>query len=185
MALGPKQMGEAIIRNLKVKTGKSVEGWVALLKTKGLQEKKEIIAFLKTDNGLGHFQAQKVFEHFNGKDNYENPSIFAEKIFNTQESRELYEYSKSKILEIAEDIRIQPCKTYIPFYRNKQFAILTKTKDQELILGINLCDFTLNPRFSNASPNGSARINAQTIIQCTSDFDQEIISVLKQAYKAN
>lgn len=34
MALGPKQMGEAIIRNLKEKTGKSIEEWIALWKSK-------------------------------------------------------------------------------------------------------------------------------------------------------
>lgn len=185
MALGPKQMGEAIIRNLKEKTGKSIDEWIEVLTKKELQDKKEIIAFLKTENGLGHFQAHKVFEHFNGKDNYEDPSTFADTIFNTKKSKELYEFSKSKILEIAKDIRIQPCKTYIPFYRKNQFAILTKTKDEALILGINLPENQSNPRFSNKQTKGSIRINAQTVIQSKADFDNEIISTLKEAYKAN
>ena len=53
MALGPKQMGEAIIRNLKEKTGKTLEQWIELIEQETLQDKKEIIAFLKTENGIG------------------------------------------------------------------------------------------------------------------------------------
>lgn len=185
MALGPKQMGEAIIRNLKEKTGKSIEEWIEVLTAENLQEKKEIIAFLKNEKGLGHFQAQKVFEHFKGLDTYEDPSSFADKIFNTKKSKELYEFSKSKILEIAKDIRIQPCKTYIPFYKKNQFVILSKAKDDGIFMGIHLPEGQSSPRFSNASKIGSTRINRQTIIQNKSDFDQEIISVLTEAYNTN
>ena len=32
MALGPKQMGEAILRNLEEKTGKSLEQWLTIVK---------------------------------------------------------------------------------------------------------------------------------------------------------
>lgn len=67
MALNPKQMGEAIIRNLKEKTGKSLEEWLKELSETKLQEKKEVIEFLKNQKGLGHFQAQEVYKHFNDK----------------------------------------------------------------------------------------------------------------------
>ncbi|MEM9545214.1 MAG: DUF5655 domain-containing protein [Bacteroidota bacterium] len=185
MALRPKQMGEAIIRNLKEKTGKSVEEWIEVLKSEVIQDKKEIISFLKTKNGLGHFQAQKVFEHFNGKDNYADPTTFADTIFNTEKTMDLYEFSKAKILEIAEDIRIQPCKTYIPFYRKNQFAILTKAKGDSIKLGLNLPQNHTNPRFSAKPTNGSVRINAYTVIQSKADFDEEIISTIQEAYKTN
>lgn len=62
MALNPKEMSEAIIRNMKEKTGKSLEEWIGVVKESKLQEKKEIIDFLKTEKGLGHFQALEVFK---------------------------------------------------------------------------------------------------------------------------
>ena len=124
MALGPKQMGEAIIRNLKEKTGKSLEEWIEVLLKEKLQDKKEAISFLKTEKGLGHFQALMIFEQYNGIDHYADPSTFATRIFDSKNSKELYEFSESKILELAKDIRVQPCKTYIPFYRKNQFCLL-------------------------------------------------------------
>ena len=64
MALGPKEMGEAIIRNLKAKTGKDLPEWIDVVKQSGHTEKKVIIGFLKDEHKLGHFQAQKVVEHY-------------------------------------------------------------------------------------------------------------------------
>ncbi|SFB96609.1 protein of unknown function [Parapedobacter composti] len=183
MALGPKQMGEAIIRNLKEKTGKSIEEWIALLEKQELKGKKEIMAFLKTDYGLGHFQAQKVFEHYSGKDHYEDPHTFAKKIFDTKKSWELYDFCRSKILLMAKDIRVQPCKTYIPFYRKNKFAMLTKTKDDVLLLGLTLPENPSNPRFTAIPVTANDRINARTTIRHTSDFDEEIMSAVKNAYK--
>lgn len=185
MALGPKQMGEAILRNLKEKTGKSVEEWIEVLLKEKLQGKKETISFLKIEKGLGHFQALKVYEHYNGIDHYEDPSTFADLIFDSKKSKELYEFSKSEILKLAKDIRVQPCKTYIPFYRKNQFAILTRAKNDAIILGLNLPENHSNPKFSKKSTKGSIRINAQTVIQNKSDFDGNVEAALLNAYKEN
>ncbi|GMN08556.1 hypothetical protein MTsPCn5_39460 [Croceitalea sp. MTPC5] len=185
MALGPKQMGEAILRNLKEKTGKTVDEWIALIEKNKLSEKEGIIYFLKKENGVGHFQAQKIFEHFTGKDSYENPEGFADKLFHSNRSKELYKFVKSKILALGEDIRVQPCQTYIPFYRKNQFAILTTTKDEDLILAVNLPDDFSTDRFSDTSSIGSRRINHAVTLEKISDFDQEIERVLLTAYQNN
>jgi hypothetical protein len=67
MALNPQQMSEAIIRNLKEKTGKTLEEWLDILTKTELKEKKEVTQFLKTEKKLGHFQAQVVFTAFNSQ----------------------------------------------------------------------------------------------------------------------
>lgn len=67
MALNPNQMSDAIIRNLKEKTGKSLEEWLNELNESELQEKNEVIEFLKKEKGLGHFQAQEVYKKFKDK----------------------------------------------------------------------------------------------------------------------
>jgi hypothetical protein len=67
MGLSPKQMEDAIIQNLKSKTGKTLQEWLATLKESKILDKKEAIGFLKTEKGLGHFQAQTVYKHFNNQ----------------------------------------------------------------------------------------------------------------------
>ena len=57
MALGPKEMSEAIVRNLKAKTGKDINEWITVVQQSGHTEKKAITLFLKNECKLGHFQA--------------------------------------------------------------------------------------------------------------------------------
>jgi hypothetical protein len=60
----PEEMGRAIIRNLKKNKGKSLYEWLQVVAKSGLEQKKEVVAFLKDKQGLGHFQALKVYESF-------------------------------------------------------------------------------------------------------------------------
>ena len=64
MGQSPQQMNDSIIRNLKDKTGKSLEEWIDFLRSTSLAEKKEIIQYLKEDKSVGHFQAQIIYQHF-------------------------------------------------------------------------------------------------------------------------
>ncbi|MEL7005905.1 MAG: DUF5655 domain-containing protein [Bacteroidota bacterium] len=185
MALGPKQMGEAILRNLKTKTGKELEEWLEIVQASGLTEKKTMMQFLKTDHGLGHFQAQKIFEQFIGQDMYEKEGEFVENLFKTSTLRKLYGTTEETIKTLGEDIRVQPCKTYIPFYRKNQFAILTTNSSEELILGLNLPDDFTHNRFQKAKTPASERINFLTVIKKGSDLDQELQSVIQQSYDLN
>lgn len=185
MALGPKEMGEAIIRNLKEKTGKTMEEWGSLVKRNNLSEKKEVIEFLKKENGLGHFQAHKVFENLKNIDQYQNPESFADKIFDSKTSKSLYEFLKSSFLGLGQDARIQPCKTYIPFYRKNQFAVLTRKKDDQIIIGLNLPEDYCSPRLTKGTAVGSVRINFQTIIQKKEDLNQELLTAVQTAYQNN
>src|SRR4051812_46120234 len=49
----PKEMGEAIARNLPAKTGRTFEQWVELTTQQGLSSRRERIAWLKSEHGLG------------------------------------------------------------------------------------------------------------------------------------
>lgn len=64
MGLSPKQMEEAILKNLKEKTGKSLPEWLSLLSEENLSNKKEMKICLKEKHALGHFQAQTIVDVF-------------------------------------------------------------------------------------------------------------------------
>ena len=67
MGLSPQQMNDAIIQNLKLKTGRTLEEWIDIVEKSSTSEKKEIIASLKEEYGLGHFQAQTVYKQFKAR----------------------------------------------------------------------------------------------------------------------
>lgn len=185
MALGPKQMGEAILRNLEEKTGKSLEQWLTIVKKSKLTDKKSIIDFLKNTHSVGHFQAQKIFECFQGEDAYENIDNFIPSLFHSSDLLKAYRKIESVITNLDNDIRIQPCKTYTPFYRKNQFAIVKVSKDKKIVIGLNLDETFKNDRFKKSKTGGSERINFQTTLDTISDFDKEIIEIVKTAYAKN
>lgn len=185
MALGPKQMGEAILRNLEEKTGKTLEQWISILKKAKVSDKKSVMDFLKNTHSLGHFQAQKIFECFDGKDMYENTDDFIPALFNSSDLLKAYKKVETTITKFGNDVRIQPCKTYIPFYRKNQFALIKVSKDKKVIIGLNLPDDFKNERFKKSKTGGSERINYQTTLETISDFDKEIIEIITSAYNNN
>ena len=64
MGLSPKEMEDAIIKNLQDKTGKSLNEWLKVLSEENLSNKKEIKLYLNEKYNLGHFQAQTIVKLF-------------------------------------------------------------------------------------------------------------------------
>ncbi|MEN9964898.1 MAG: hypothetical protein RL582_1993 [Bacteroidota bacterium] len=56
----PEEMQKAIIKNLPEKTGKALEEWLEIAKAIDNTSQKEQIQNLKTEHGLGHFQAVTI-----------------------------------------------------------------------------------------------------------------------------
>ncbi len=183
MALGPKQMGEAILQNLESKTGKDISAWTTIVAKSGLEAKKEIIGFLKVEHQLGHFQAQKVYEVFSDKDPYSGASNFEKDLFTSENARNIYETLKTALGKLGKDVVVRPCKTYIPFYRNNRFAI-TKGKGEAVIVAINLT--TPAPGFTAATSfKGSERMNFETVLRSTSDVNDALMATIKKSYLLN
>lgn len=162
-----------------------MEQWISIVKESKLEDKKYVMDFLKNTDGVGHFQAQKIVERLEGKDAYENTDDFIPALFNTPDLLKTYKKIENTISKFGKDVRIQPCKTYIPFYRKNQFAIVKVSKDKKVIIGLNLADNFSHERFKKSKTGGSERINFQTKMNKIADFDNELIEVIKSAYNNN
>ena len=60
----PEEMEQAIVRNLREKTGKPLEEWFSVLRASSLSEKGELKEELKKLHGVGHFQAQTIVKFY-------------------------------------------------------------------------------------------------------------------------
>jgi len=185
MALGPKEMGERVRQNLEKKTGKSLVQWIAVLKQSKLKDKKAAIAYLKTEHSLGHFQAQAVFESSQGIVVYGDDKSLIEGLFSTSSMLRTYRDIEKKVLKLGEDIRIKPCKTYIPFYRKYQFLLIKPTKDSEFFIGLNLPEDFVDDRCTIGRTGGSVRINQYYIVKNSKDMDNGLMEIIALAYKQN
>ena len=60
MPASPDDMAASMVANMKAKTGKTLEQWMAIAKKTGAGKHGQIVKALKTDHGLTHGYANLV-----------------------------------------------------------------------------------------------------------------------------
>lgn len=187
MSLGPKQMEEAIFRNLPKNTGKTLEDWIKILNKSKVKGIKEQITWLKSQ-GLGTNQATFIVYKVNKVKNiYEDGDKLIDDLFSGDYKKFRKDYDKliTKIKKLGKDISVRPCKTYIPIYRNKQFITIKPVK-QGLAVGLALKTAPKSKRIVPPANNiGSERIKFMIIINKSFEIDDELINLIGEAYNIN
>jgi predicted transport protein len=124
---------QTVLANLQSKTGRSAEEWVKLVRSQGLADSKAIQAWLK-GQGLGGTQAGLVTQRasiapghaFN--DTPEGYLAAAPRYVDSQYGgkkaalRPLFEQIVTVVRGLGPDVKVCPCETIVPFYRNHVFA---------------------------------------------------------------
>jgi len=147
VAMMQKWIGE-----LKGKTGRTVEEWVALTQKEGPSSgHKARVEWLKKKHKMGNNSAWWIAERAGGKgweeDSPEAYLATAEKYVEQQYAgkkeqlrpiyRELLELGKS----VAADVRACPCQTMVPLYRNHVFAQIKPTTNSRIDFGFALAKY--------------------------------------------
>jgi hypothetical protein len=181
MALGPKEMGDAIVANLKLKTGKDLDGWLAELHRAKPSTSKEAVATLK-EAGLGHFQATTVAAHFFGAVIYASPNRLVEELFaKYPEQRQWFDAICAEVVEESQ-LRVQPCKRYVPLYsaRNVIVASFTPTRDG-LYIGLRGEAFSFATTPHKPSRGGTESMRHGVVVTCVAAG----VTALREAAQAD
>jgi len=138
---------QAILANFKAKTGHSLEEWVALLRREQPADPK---GWLKA-RGLGTNQAGLVLQRAGAApghafdDTPEGYLAAAPRYVETQYAgkkaplRPIFEQVVTLARGLGSDVKVCPCETIVPFYRNHVFAEV-KAFVSRLDLGLSLGD---------------------------------------------
>lgn len=187
------QMMQDWLTQLPAKTGRSLEQWISHVKKKGPKTEKERRDWLKNECGLGTNSAWWIAERAEGKggedDTPEGYLIIAETWV-----EEMYAGSKSqlrplhdRIIQLAQkvcaDLKICPCKTIVPLYRNHVFAQIKPSTRTRIDLGFALGD--MKPKGRLVDTGGFAkkdRITHRIPITTMDDIDDEVKVWIKTAY---
>jgi hypothetical protein len=172
VALGPKAMGEAIIANLKSKTGKDLGQWQAELARAGIDDPGAARQYLK-DHGLGQFQAMTVAENTFERDPYEHESsIVDDQFLRYPDQRGLYDAAVS--LLAGDVFTPQPCRGYLPIYRDGKIAVSFKPTNRGLYAALNLSDPATWPQRVDHKPSlgGSSRLKDGVYISSRPELER-------------
>jgi hypothetical protein len=139
---------QKILENLPEKTGRPVDEWVELLRKSGLEGEKERSKWLKTEHGLGGTTAALIANVAaeSSPENYDESSYldaavrYVEDMYADRKAhlRPIHDALLELALELGDDVRISPCKTIVPIYRNHVIAQIAPSTLKLVDLGLAL-----------------------------------------------
>jgi hypothetical protein len=174
-----------IIVNLPDKTGKSLDEWLRLVKKAKLDTKKERIAWLKKQHGLGDTTAHLIAERAGGEDEPYDPEALVAAMFAGPKAglHPLYERLLQLGLGLGDDVRVCPCKTIVPLYRRHVFAEIKPTTRTRIDLGLALRDTPVEGRLLDTGGFAKKdRITHRIPITALEEIDDEVRRWLRKAY---
>ena len=174
---------ETMIRNLKEKTGKSMEQWVAVVKGLGPKKHGEIVKFLKDSGGMGHGYANLVAHTAAGLLGDEAPPpedlVAAQYAGDKAALRPMYEQIVKTVKAFGKDVEIAPKKTCVSLRRSKQFAQIQAATRTRLDVGLNLKGVPASGRLEAMTGMCTHRVRVESADQ----IDKALIDWMKRAYE--
>jgi len=183
------------VAELKGKTGRSLEEWVALSKKEGPKEEKARREWLKTKHKLGTNSAWWISDHLEGKGGEEDsPEAYLKAA--AKYVQEQYAGPKEKLRPVFEellklgrsmgdDVKVCPCKTIVPLYREHVFAQIKPTTNSRVDFGFALTHYKGKLPKRLIDTGGLAkkdRITHRIELTSTAEIDAEVKKWLKTAY---
>lgn len=172
---------ETMINNMPEKTGKSLEEWFELLKTKNFQKHGEYMKFLKGEHAVTHGFANTIAHLYRKKPEETTEDLVENQYKGKEELRSIYDHLVKELKKFGNDVELAPKKTYVSVRRKKQFAILQPSTKSRFDIGLNIKD---------KDPEGSLEKAGSWNSMCThriktgsvEDITQDVIQWAKDAY---
>jgi Domain of unknown function (DUF5655)/Domain of unknown function (DUF4287) len=179
---------------LPAKTGRSLDEWIALVKTTGPPTEKERREWLKKEHKLGTNSAWWIAERAGGKGTEEDsPEAYLEAAGKWVDAmfsgprealRPLYDQLLKLALSLGKDVKASPGKTIVPLYRNHVFAQIRPATNTRIDLGFALGKMKTPKRLIDTGGyEKKDRITRRIEVKSKSDIDDELKIWLKKAYE--
>ena len=189
-------MMEKWVAELKSKTGHSLEEWIALVRKDGPKDEKLRREWLKTKHKLGTNSAWWIAERAEGKGGEEETpegylkaaSKYVEEQYAgpKEKLRPVYEELLKLGRSMGKDVKVCPCKTIVPLYREHVFAQIKPTTNSRIDLGFALTHYKgkLPKRLIDTGGlEKKDRITHRIELTSAAEIDGEVKKWLKTAYE--
>jgi hypothetical protein len=185
-------MVQSVIAGMKQKTGRTIEEWIEFVNRAGPPAEKERREWLKAKHGLGTNYCWWIAERSAGKGDDGNPETYlkqaeqyVEKMFSGSKAglRPLFDALVKLGRGMGPDVKVCPCQTIVPLYRNHVFAQIKPATNTRIDLGFALKNTKVPKRLIDTGGFAKKdRITHRIEISSTKDIDDEVKHWLKVAY---
>jgi len=183
------------ITDLKAKTGRSLEEWIAFVKKEGPKDEKSQREWLKIQHKLGTNAAWWIAARVTGKESEEDSPeqylaaapAYVEKQYSGKKTalRPIYAELLKLGRSMGSDVKACPCLTMVPLYRNHVFAQIKATTNTRVDFGLALIHYKGKLPKRLLDTGGLAkkdRITHRIEITDAEQIDADVKKWLKTAY---
>ncbi|MEM1174330.1 MAG: DUF4287 domain-containing protein [Pseudomonadota bacterium] len=183
MPKSPEEMAEAMIANMKDKTGKTLPQWLALVNKTGLEKHGLIVKHLKSDHGMTHGFANLVAHKALKSDagSADTDLVAAQYSGPKSDLKPIYD-AIIKAARACGDVEVSPKKAYVSLRRSKQFAIVQPSTRTRVDLGLNLKGEAPIERLE-ASGSFNAMVSHRVRLEKPGDVDNAVKGWIKKAWR--
>ena len=185
-------MVQSVIAGMKQKTGRTIEEWIEFVDRAGPTAEKERREWLKAKHGLGTNYCWWIAERSAGKGDDGNPETYlkqaeqyVEKMFSGSKAglRPLFDALVKLGRGMGPDVKVCPCQTIVPLYRNHVFAQIKPATNTRIDLGFALKTTKVPKRLIDTGGFAKKdRITHRIELSSTKDIDDEVKRWLRVAY---
>jgi len=172
---------QTMITNMPKKTGKSLDQWKILLKTKAFAKHGEAVKFLKSEHGVTHGFANTIVT-LSKEENTSDTDLVTNQYKSKETLLPIYKVLVETISTFGKDVKVVPKKTSVSMVRNKQFALIKPATKTRIDLGLKLKDKPTTERLENSGPFG-AMCTHRVKITSIEDINAELLAWLEEAYQ--
>jgi len=177
---------QTMIQNLLERTGKSLDEWVALVRSTGIDKHREMLALLQEKHGLtyGYANLNALTARGSGIAASSGDELLEAQYAGPKAAmRPIYETLIAALSDFGDDVEIAPKKTYVSLRRKKQFAIFQPTTPARMDVGINLKGVSPAGRLE-ASGSFNSMVSHRVRVASVEEVDDQLIGWLRQAYES-
>lgn len=186
----------SVVANMKAKTGRTLEEWIALAARKGPKDEAGRASWLKHEHGLGTNYAAWIAARSVGKGHEDTDPeqylVLAEGYVEEQYAGDkaglipVYEKLLDLGLALGEDVKACPCKTMVPLFRKHAIAEIKAATRTRIDLGLALGKRAGKPPKRLIDTGGTARkdrITHRIALSSPAEVDAEVARWLRAAYE--
>ena len=177
---------QSMINNMPEKTGKSLEQWFALIRSKGLSSHGEIMKLLMDKHGVTYGFANSISIFYRqqaaGGASSADQLVEAQYRGGKAAMRPVYEAIIKTVKGFGSDVELAPKKANVSLRRDKQFGLIQPSTKDRIDLGLILKGVPAKGRLEEgAAWNGMCTHRVR--LASKADFDKEVVAWLKLAYE--
>jgi predicted transport protein len=167
---------------LEQKTGRSLEGWLEIVRAMGLERHGQIMAELKQTHGLTHGYSNMLALIATGYGQAAEEDLVEGLFTGTKAGlRPIYDRLLETVVGFGGDVEVAPKKTMVGFKRKKQFACFTPSSAKRAEVGIALRGTEATERL-----RGSNGMTSHAVwIAKPDEIDDEVVGWLRRAYETS